>query len=342
MPLTRTWNVQAIDQVPADQTTALLVNKSTLFALKRFLTGADPVVGGDTGLWTVDRSSNGTTAGAGDNWASQTDVKWHTDGSAHSWIVFKSPSGFVGGGNFVYLEIDCIGSGSDTATEFIRMYMSGAAFTGGSTTARATSVGESRLNSGNDFVFLRNTGAGAPFGGKWHGVRNTVGDCAFFFSRTGTGYAQTAFIIAGLADAEAGHNFPCLAYARFQDSAKGALVATTVNANSIMGLWIDGTTLGDNSFATLAPIIAFSGNAYLLSVDPNGSDITGLFYDWVIEAVNTSGAKIARFGKMVDISFAPAGGVVQLTGQPASGTLLKAIVGELWIPFTPTKPTSFS
>lgn len=96
-----------------------------LYKLKVFLTGS---VG-----WTVARSSDGTTAGAGDNIASFSDLSQYSAGVSESWMVLADP---VGGREFLWER------GNTTDTNWVLKYSPAAGFTGGAITGPPTATDE--------------------------------------------------------------------------------------------------------------------------------------------------------------------------------------------------------
>lgn len=88
-------------------TTTLSNWQSSLLAMKQFLVGQNP--NNLAGAWRVIGSSNGVVANSNDNWQATTDIV-HSAASippGHSWILLRSPSGFMPGSNFFDMLIDC-------------------------------------------------------------------------------------------------------------------------------------------------------------------------------------------------------------------------------------------
>lgn len=98
--------------------------KYQVYAFKAFMTAASPTGPG----WTVPRSSNGTTGGAGDNIASAADY-----GQAASWFVLQNPAGTK---QWLFFH-----GSTSTQTQRI-LYSAGALFTGGDAANRATATDE--------------------------------------------------------------------------------------------------------------------------------------------------------------------------------------------------------
>lgn len=148
----RTWQFQINTAVTA-QATVSLTNGRGLRLAKDAMTGTGSWVDAanvtitSTGNWTVVSSCNGPTGTSGgsanqfgnndnvDRWVNDVDVGWGTVGANHSWIVLKQ-TGIIGGD--YYLCIDCVG----TDTSRLSYAWSKNQFTGGTATARPTSLNE--------------------------------------------------------------------------------------------------------------------------------------------------------------------------------------------------------
>lgn len=148
MALSKTYYTSA-NLAFADVTTALRQTASHLFALKGLLTQVLTGTAGTGGqppssaAWTVDSSSDGTTASSGDNLggATFTAAKWvrAAAASAHTWFVLKSPvsSGILDGPYYLMVSM---GTTSDTNLIF---GLSKVQPTGGTATADPTASGQS-------------------------------------------------------------------------------------------------------------------------------------------------------------------------------------------------------
>lgn len=166
----KTWEYNINNLVLADSTqgstTAHADKRNLLLGIKEAMTD-----GGLTAPWTVVSSSNGTTAGASDNWTDIDDLVWSTsDGGARGWIVLRQ----TGISTTFELLIDLRqGSINDDGGE-IRMYVAQAGFTGGTTTARPTATDE-RILRDLDTWGAGGQGSSIPF--KWHFQISDDGEC---------------------------------------------------------------------------------------------------------------------------------------------------------------------
>lgn len=336
MTLTRTWSAQAQNQT-ITETTQTEQCQQLLYAFKRFIVGANPAVA--AGAWTVDRSSDGSAnAGAADYWAASTNIVWAAAGSNHSWIVFKSPAGFVSGG-YVYLLIDCQGATVTSA----KFEWASAAYTGGSLTAAPTSTASQAMGTSTTIQWHRTTSF--PFNTRWHGSRNSVGDFVWQVSRNSAAYAHAAIGALSTTGFEAGDTYPAILFCNFNDAAPGALARAQFNAVSgpsrrCTAFWYNGGVTDTLNQGLTAPSTCSTGSGdFLVNVDVNGSDITGAYYGWDAEVVSCGTAKIARRGRLCDVTWAnydPT--VAQGTATPSDASPERCIYGAMWLP-SATKPT---
>lgn len=149
-------------------------HKDIMFMIKQSLIGE--TFGGAslgwTGIWSVESSSagDGVDFGAGDRWASVSDIVWANAGVNHSWIVFRQTAT---GTEFC---IDC----SNTSSYNITIIWSPAARFGaayGGTDGTATT----RPTATDEIVTLNNNrwagGQSSPFAIRVHTMISTDGEC---------------------------------------------------------------------------------------------------------------------------------------------------------------------
>lgn len=154
----RTWQT-AIDITPQDQTTLTASGKSMFWFLVEALLG-NAGAGFTQGLWTCYYSCDSSVAGSANDGVDRigstynaTKIVRATAGSAHSWIVLKSPAtmGRLGNEQY-YLTLSYEGSYDYGAV----MALSKAAPTGGTTTARPTATDEIAVTVGGMLPFTTN------------------------------------------------------------------------------------------------------------------------------------------------------------------------------------------
>jgi hypothetical protein len=136
-----------------------------------------------TGIWTVNSSSDATTADATDNWSVIGDLTWDNPGDAHSWIVFDTP---LNAGNAQFL-IDLDGGGvPNQSPEQSSGYFSwGGGFSGGTTNDRPTASDEQLIS---DYQFSVSIMLANQFGSgidmAWNMTMSSDGEEVRFFLMT--------------------------------------------------------------------------------------------------------------------------------------------------------------
>lgn len=328
MPLVRTWTA-TLNSVPS-QGTQLAQARAVLRAWKDGIKAAG---------WTCDGSSSSTAAGMDgtDRWAADSNLVWNGAGSAHSWIVLKSPTNYPSTGKNIWLLIALsAGSGASNATTrtaYIRLVWASAAFTGGSTTADPTLPTNYREIASQQFI----KGDGTTFtAGKYHVIRNTLGDFLMLFSNDSSGYFCSYLCSFQSTGAEVGDTYPWIGSSNFNNAAPGAFFRTALEGNNSAAFWIDDTPIVGAYYA--ANLISNGASPYE-SFLVGGSNITGTYPAVPVFLVSLDGSKVAFRGTLVDIAGAPSGtGIAQGTVQPASGTSLQMICGQFWVPNGNTVP----
>lgn len=104
---------------------------------------------------TVILSSNGTTASAADNVASTADIVYAAAGTAHTWIAYSLQG--------EYFTLECNNAAADTTPQAMGLFLSGSAYTGGTTANRATAsvLGtETTTNASRNIIGWASPGAG--------------------------------------------------------------------------------------------------------------------------------------------------------------------------------------
>lgn len=313
------------NRAPSDQTTVALKAKSWFWWIKAFLKGE---VGGATlGLWTCEGSSDSSTAGldAVDRWGAAFDaskIVRNTAGSAHSWIVLKSP---VGLGPF-YMCLDWSGN-LDYGTN---VWFSKTAFTGGTTLARPTSTTEWLANPGGtaNYQWLFNSAAGT----KFHGILSTTGEFHLYNSRDGQGFYDCQLSFYTLADTRAGeaHNgWSSLFYNQNSPGAGSRVGMSVSTSHPTRGRNATNSTTVTASWAHFSNVLSSSLMLDLGTTDATDSKRPDLP---IYVYADTGGHKSIR-GRIRDICWAPenaAPGLAEPTGGPPYES---AVVGNHWAPY---------
>lgn len=324
MALSRPWYIDAnvkVNTFGGDTSTALNINKATLWSIKAFLKGE---IGTNTqGLWTCVGSSDGVTFSATDNvdrWGFPFDPAKLVSASGatnHSWIILKSPNSL---GPY-YMILDYFGSAVGTGTHVIIM-VSSVAYSGGSLTARPTNTAE----FGNTTAIQFSAGAALN---KVHRVTDADGNFWFLVnSGDFPGIFTYSLGLQKLIEVRAGDQQPLLLTLGYTTSGRGA------NSNSAGGLFNSTGTRMRNPIAT--------GN---LAVDPLHYSIGGTAL-WLQSGANNIDGQADLMpiyiysntvprgirGRIPDCSIIasqyPVGATVPLGATPE-----QVVVGNILIPF---------
>jgi hypothetical protein len=281
--------------------------------------------------WTVEGSSNSSAAGMDgtDRWTADSNLVWHTAGSAHSWIVLKSPTNYPSTGKNIWLLIACsTGSGNP---HLINLTWGSAAFTSGSTTADPTAPTNNKTATNQQFIRT------PVVTHKYSYMYNTAGDFMLIGAKTGSGYAGFAMGSWLLSGGEASDTYPWVGTSNWNDSGRGGFTgAALATSASAVQFWTDDTV------ASLGDVIVPNtvGGNIMAQVTSSGSNISGKFLDFPAAHFSQGASQVAIRGSMVDLAWAPYGtGVVQGTVEPSSGSSTHTIIGDFWIPNGNTVPT---
>lgn len=328
MPLSKVWYTSA-NRTLDDTTTANRYASSQLFALKELLRGGVSGTNGPEGArpassnWTVDSSSDGVTAGAGDNLggATYTPAKWvrAAAGVAHSWFVLRSPTGMQDQPWYVLVSW---GTASDQNVIFA---ISKNAFTGGSITADPTSTGQSTYTT---FAWMENVAAA----GKAHLVIDASGSFWFLVSKNGSGLFSNHLTVMNLTETRtSGDTARVIMIADFSSTGRGVprwpSSAITwrglVNdSTAAIGAGLGRTTQASLSGSTMSVIVTQTNNidaktdmlpiAYMHDGTASHQGYRGRIPDcWYVGAANSVGS-----------------------GDPTDAAPTRAICGEVAIPFS--------
>lgn len=197
MALELTWGeLRSYDL--ADVSTVAAIYKGTVFALKRFLTGA--IGPNNAGIWTVVASSDGAGgySSNSDLWVSEANVNYTSSGN-RSWILLRQAT--LG----VDLVIFCTNS-SPQVFPTIRVAPCGT-FTGGSASAAPTATTDFGFNFTSNSSRLMNSNV-AGTASRVNALLSTRGDFWFLFSHAGTNIVYSAIGLSKLSDVKNADPFP--------------------------------------------------------------------------------------------------------------------------------------
>lgn len=326
--LSRVWYSRVNATFP-DVTTAALIHKSWLFQLKAHLidqvsTGTVDVARPGSSVWTVEGSSDGSTAGmdATDRWTNTFNgalLIQATAGSPHSWIVVKSPNAM----GPIYMCID-LNSGTTSNAAFI---FSRSAFTGGSTTARPTASNEwgaATTTPGTAVAFTADSTLSATH--RTHFVVDADGMWFRCTSRDTTTIFNSLMFLINAVELETGDNNPTWVGFAQSTSGRGGGVYTTLQGNT----GIQGRTAGGGAVNTAGGAVSYSFGATAFAGTMTADVLTSNFRVLPIYMGTTVASNNAWRGKLPDIwviGNASVGGSYPTTGSPT-----QHVVGDVLIP----------
>jgi hypothetical protein len=333
MALSRTWYTDA-NIALSDTSTAALTAKSIIWAIKAILKGE---IGTNTyGLWTCESSSIGSSYGASDLWTSSfvaANIVRATAGLDHSWIVLKSPAGM---GPY-YLCLDYSTSSDLTVT----IITAKSGFTGGSRTARPTSVDEVvHYSVGSTLT------ANEAIGGKIHRVTDADGNFWIFLSKNGLNYFYGLFGFQVLANTKTIDTYKALFFHSYNVSGKGSpasgtglFTATTAAAGGCSGRTHNGVLL-----IGMSCVDYFVDGISISSSITTANAADSLYDAFPVLTVSTTTNYKGIKGSIPDCFFV-LGGVALGQGLapgallPATGTTERMISGLMAFPWTGVAPT---
>lgn len=321
-----------------------------MWYLKAFLKGE--IGGAASGLWTCVGSSDAVTANVSDNtdrWGSPYNgakIVRANAGTAHSWIVLKSPNFTAGGISATpfYMLLDF----GTTADANIVIAYSKVGFTGGTTLARPTATDEWGVGQIAGLVptsLAYNDGsASAPY--RVHGILCTDGSFCFLHSKDGSGVFQTIQVFSVLANVKAADAYPvftlfCATPSGWPvDTAKGIATPTFASAyctgRNYAGTVCSLPVLVPGGGGTTTPHLVYHQTGTGTWSQADGAD--GSMPDFPFWVATSGGSNLDGIkGRLQDFALCPVPG--NIAGlpigavEPASGTITSVNLGGVWAPF---------
>lgn len=339
MALSRTWYSDGNFAASATND----IGRCAIWSLKCFMKKTLGTVDARGG-WTVEGSSNGTTAGmdAVDRWTDvfvPANLVWAAIGTARSWIVMKSPAAM---GPY-YLLIDCTAN-TDGSTAWIMMWASKVAFTGGTTTARPTSTKEWPVHQSASVSPLRTQiWEGTVAAHNFHYTADASGNFWFHSSKTGSQIFHWSFGFQKLTENRTADLQATVTIVSFQSSARGSFDGSAANgafgsANIAQGTvggrnGADAVSHGPNEIVVMMPFI--NASSWAAQIGPNATDGTFDVFPSYVGSVLASSRGVR--GRLPDVSFiggqsTPGSGATVGSSQPSSGSQEQMVVGNLLMP----------
>lgn len=319
MPAVSVTKYGLVNKVLPDVTTAARACNSWIWSWLKAITGT--VVSGFTAgtggappassNWTWERSSNGTTAGAGDNFSNTyVDGEWLSAAGAvaHSWAVVKSPvtNGILDGPWYIFIS-----KNSGTATTYT-VSLSKTAWTGGSITADPSNAGTVSTTGATGLFNVSSTTAG-----KTHLYMDAKGNFFILCSRDGTGVCETGFLFTELEQTQpSGDSNRVFGYITHSTSGIFANInnGTNLSGANMLGFQRDGTAQTSSQMVLTAHNI--SGFTELNGIN---SDVEGIKYGMIL---CTKTANMCIKGFIPDI--------FQVTSAPTNGANHPDTTNPLW------------
>ena len=268
-----------------------------------------------TGLWAVDSSCDGTTAGTAgdgvDRWGAAftpANLNYNSEGSAHSWFVLKHT------GLNLFLVLNLTGG-----TYQVSFSVSKTQPTGGTTTNRPTAADEINPSLWRNLNVYPNGGTM-----KTHIALATDGSAVMMSTQDGQGYNYWGGVLHKFADTHAGDLVPHLFY--FNYSGSGAFSLSQLQNGYAWAR--DAFNLGSYQ---LSPVRLHDNNGANWIDNLTNDAIDGAYDDLPIYWVISSFPRSLK-GRWVDYRWAGANFPNNNTYEPASGQITSLIMGELWIP----------
>lgn len=313
-----TWTF-AYNTTPTDQTSQTQLNRSLLIQFKEFLVAHG---------WTVTNSSDSSSVSASDLWGTTLSKVVGVSSGARSWIVLKSPAGFVAGldGSYtgdqsrVWLLIDCLGN---LQLSSITLKIDRVALTGGTTSSPPSNATTVTLLSA---AFQSITTSGCLL----HFAAAQNGHFICLVNQTGQSRISTCFGILPVINPEkiasSGLDYPFGIYT-FVNSSTTSTGALTVSLTG--SLWNSSGTAATN--AAIPVCLMSSGGSVLGAGFSSTTDLNGYAISSDVYLVSTASGSQMLLGRIADIQWSGMPNLPQFTVDNVT-TPTKIFVGSWWIP----------
>lgn len=332
MALEKTWHFDA-NRVHPQVGTALLISQWQIWYIAQALLGN--VGGHSLGLWTVyyscDKTTAGTAGDAVDRWGGAvfdaSKIIRAANGSAHSWMVLKSPD--FGGSDFYYLILDFVGAANTNFTVTVCK----AAPTGGTTLTRPTSTQEATPTAlgqvlNNATVSAQHIHSGLTSDGKQYYV---------MMSRDTGGLFQFGLSLNYLSNTRATDDFH-MAILSSHDDVNGAFSMTSNASSGQSGRMVSRKTAAtaQAGYGAIIPLTIAAG-AYI-----NFSTQINMFGDlvdsgqpdfpvWIASMTASSAGAYSFKGRVPDFAIGPESRS-DGTYVPLGGPAELMLCGGMWVP----------
>jgi hypothetical protein len=328
-----------------------LTGQYMIWYLKAFLKGE--IGGATSGLWTVEGSTDGTTAAMDgvDRWGATFDstkifFSVFANGTKHSWIVLKSPS--INGVNYRML-LTCRDGTTGATNAGILVYFSKGAFTGGTGTTDPTATDQwGPVSTAGTQAMVWAPYNFVPTAADTFRVHAGLAtDGSFFYYSTIDGTMNNPhnlFIFSPLADTDPSDLYPVFTYYGCVPEAAGwgyqkSMVSTYfTDPYSTYVMLMNNGRLPDGSAVVPMQVampcyLDASANVTARPLEIVIADpYDGSYMDWPMRVFSQSGLLKMYRGRVPDFYFGAWPGIPKFTVDPASGQITSVLFGGMWVP----------
>lgn len=309
----RNWASSLNNQFTSDVDQAIQYREAFFGLLQMFLSAG----------WTVEYTSDGTTADTNNNLLAATDVVYGLDGSQPlSYFVVQSPANWVSGGT-IQISVVANEDNADATPQTIDVYATSGSFT------LPVTPEQNRPTTTDPMVSftIQNLiphAAAAP--ARWHGWYTTRGDVMFGVSTDSTGTLDFGFCAIAHTDAAPFNlegDYRCGIYCE-------ANAGVFANANFLNGLnWRSFKDSG----AVAGTLVLDSLSALFTTLSNGSSAISGALINFSIGmGENVAAGRI--LGVFDDIRSVPNNATATVTQDGDTDTVRYVVVDDLIIPTT--------
>jgi hypothetical protein len=292
---------------------------------------SDNPIGSVAGKWTCAGSSDSVTAAMDGTNRLLANANWvrASAGTAHSWIVLKSPTtGF--GPAPVYILLDYSTGSNDT----VAVAYSKLGFTGGSTTAAPTATDEFAIGlNSTPQSWQFNDGSAANH--HFHAILSTIGDILVLSSKDASGYFWSAFYFTLLAETKTTDVYPWVGFTSYLNALPGIFQVSDLGSSSEWAArHFNGASVDEGTgFYPVGGSGSYQFNAFLPpggdNQDGSRADAYILFGSWHT-APTTDGTIRGRIADVKWYSFCANADVGKVS--PTSGTPQIVFLGNACVP----------
>lgn len=314
----RTWTIN-INQTFSSTVDQQIQFREACYALKVLMVAAG---------WTVTLSSDGTTAGAADNWTSAAALEVNTTGSG-AWCVLTSPGGWSSSTASILLYIN--NASADTTPQGFVVRGTNGSYTGGSVSALPTASTAETAVSAAPQALGHTTAVDARYA-TW---RSSRGDVALMVKTAGASTVTNYIAVTSNADGNGGGQGSNRWWVTQTSGTSDAMSSSFMTSSS----YTSSLTSGGAAAATT---IVTGGLPWAMTSWTSGLDYAGETIFGVMEVGQNSGTTGRQLGQVIDMYSVPtalAFGV--LDDSESAQTQRRVVVGDVAV-YAPTASLPFA